>query len=97
MLCIRKALKLCMSDKLLDLLQTHTSHVKAWVLEFKPYHHKRSSPYIHIPKSFMTVTSWEPGIYHYRHVYKTEPKSKAEKEKSISYWLNIFWSQSRDE
>lgn len=36
---------------------------------------------MHIPKSFMTVTSWQPGVYHYRHVYKTEPKSEARKEK----------------
>lgn len=63
-----------MASKLLDLLLMR-------VLEFKPYHQECLSPYIYIRKSFMTVTSWEPGIYHYHHVYKTGPKSKAQKGK----------------
>lgn len=86
-LCIRKALHPCMSDKLLDLLHADITCKSQ----------ERSFPYIHIPKRFMTVTFWEPDIYHYRHLYKTEPKSKAKKGNSISYWLNIFWSQRRDE
>lgn len=80
-LCICKLLKCNHVWETAWPLTMHTSLVKAWVLEFKTHHQECLSTYSHIPKSFMTVTSWEPGVYHYHHVYKTEPKSKAERGK----------------